>query len=837
MISTFFHAPKNIKILKDVIEESLKKELNIKEDFLHQYEQSFLETMKYVEENSPKEIPRGINKDEYLLKLNKKVYQLYTPILKEKVVKDQQQKQYQEKYELRVPPRNIPISTQSERVQPKPQTIVPTNRVISSQQQRKPVEEDRDRQFDPILMNNYDNIQIMEYPRPPPDMMKINEESSKNVMMKLQNERDLLEVKPKEVDFRDQKSLNIEQSKEFMMNQYSELAKQYENGIQQPYIPPPQEEGPSFEAIPLDSIDMYEEEEEIPVMKPNHFDIEEKPRKRIQMKIEEQTNIEDKKQMDSLQDFHFKEEKKTKQKNKVSFEEDLSKKEVQSPIKPIEYSSLIQQPIQPLYDKLSPNRDNILFSGNSLELPKKTLSPPIQDIPIQKYQKKNIILDTMKRDYLKMSEIYDYGLEVGFKESDDRIRYDTVKDKKGNVLVQGIEVEKKYKKTNRIPIQKEKIEKISVKRVYIPNESKYVGGRGPLFYSGGEPLSKQDNFHHHQKVTTHSTGIEVNEWNKQPFIMIGDIKMIEKEKTEEYRIYEPIEGCIYERGKKEMDKISLKIQDCRGKQMFIGKDWYYIERIFRGSKKYSPISGEEYDTTCILLKNQDKDYEKWIRENSNQKEPKMILNHHGIQPGDKIQIHKTYSFQVPVLFFTELMKTRLEESEDGLYYYLLFYYQTDVIKYIFLKDILPQGENIYQYYMVLKNKKKNVRFKIEENIENHKIKIEKKKFDKYFGGGGVEEIERMGILRRVREGYQEDERYQIHDKVGYYVSKVGNFTNVSQLKKEENQMWYLEIDYPYGNLSKDLREDEEDFSMMQNDYFLVEEKRQIFYEFDVEYDL
>lgn len=832
MISTFFHAPKNVKILKDVIEESLKKELNIKEDFLHQYEQSFLETMRYVEENSPKEIPRGISKDEYLLKLNKKVYQLYTPILKEKVVKDQQQKQYQEKYDLRVPPRNIPVSTQSERVQPKPQTIVPNNRVISSQQQRKPIEEDRDRQFDPILMNNYDNIQIMEYPRPPPDTMKINEESSKNVMMKLQNERDLLEVKPKEVDFRDPKTLNVEQSKEFMMNQYNELAKQYENGIQQPYIPPLQrdeDDGPSFEAIPLDSMEMFggvdEEEEEKPVTKPNHFDMEERPRKRIQMKVEE------KKQIDSLQDFHFTEEKKPKQKQKVSFEEDLPKREVSSslsrsmnepkevrsfdekpvsPIKPIEYSSLIQSQPQPLY-----------------------IPPP--EVPIHKYQKKNIILDTMRRDYLKMSEIYDYSLEVGYKENDDKIRYDTVKDKKGNVLVQGMEVEKKYKKTNRIPIQKEKIEKIYLKRVYIPNESRYVGGRGPLFYSGGEALSKQDDFHRHQKVLTHSTGLEVNEWERQPFIQIGDIKMIEKEKTDRFKIYEPIEGCIYEKGKKEIDTLSLKIQDCRGKQIFIGKDWYYIERIFRGSKRYSPISGEEYDTTCILIKNQDKDYEKWIRENSNQKEPKMILNHHGIQPGDKIQIHKTYSFQVPVLFFTELMKTKIEESEDGLYYYLLFYYQSDVIKYIFLKDILPQGENIYQYYMVLKNKKKNVRFKIEENIENHKIKIEKKKFDKYFGGG-IEEIERMGILRRIREGYQEDEKYQIQNHEGYYVTKVGNFTNVSQLKKEENQMWYIEIDYPYNNLNKDLREDEEDFSMMQNDFFLVEEKRQIFYEFDVEYD-
>ncbi len=175
-------------------------------------------------------------------------------------------------------------------------------------------------------------------------------------------------------------------------------------------------------------------------------------------------------------------------------------------------------------------------------------------------------------------------------------------------------------------------------------------------------------------------------------------------------------------------------------------------------------------------------------------------------------------------------------NEHCYLYHYIYYYQSDVIKYIFLKDILPQGENIYQYYMVLKNKKKNVRFKIEENLDNHKIKIEKKKFDKYFGGG-VEEIERIGLLRRVKEGYQEEDRYQLHDKDGYYVTKVGNFTNVSQLKKEENQMWYIEIDYPYQNLTKDLREDEEDFSMMQHDFFIVEEKRKILYEFVIEFHI
>ncbi len=825
MISTFFHSPKNVKILKDVIQDSLKKELNIQQDFIQNYEQSFLETMKYVEDNSPKEIPRGISKDEYLLKLNKKVYQLYTPILKEKVVKEQQQKQYQEKYELRVPPRNIPVSTQSDRVQPKPQTIVPNNRLISSQQRKNNTETEipKDHQFDPILMENYQNIQVMEYPRPPPDTMKINETDSKNVIMNLQNERSLLDVKPKEIDFRDQKPPNIEQSKELMMNQYNELAKQYENGIQQPYISPQDNDNkPSFEAIPLDSLDMYggveeneeEEEEERPVMRPNHFDIEERPKRRVQMTIEEKREEEPpRRTFDSIQDFHFGEEKKnTKQKQRVTFEDDL--KEPNSPIKPIEYSSLFQPQVS---------------------LP----APTPVEIPKVVTEKKSFILDTLKRDYLKMSEIYDYMVEIGKKENEDRIRYDTVKDKKGNVLVNGMEVEKRYKKTNQITLPKEKIEKIQIKRIYVPNQERYIGGRGPLFYSGGEALSKQDDFQRYQKVNTHSTGIEVNEWEREPFILIEDKKFIEKSQNKKYRVFEPIEeneGTIYQKGKNEIDKYSLKIKNSRNQPIFIGKDWYYIERIFRGSKRYSSISGEEYDTTCILLKNQDRDYEKWIKENSKQKEPKMNLNHHGIEPGDKIQIHKTYSFQVPVLFFTDLMKTKVEESEDGLYYYLLFYYQSDVVKYIFLKDILPQGENIYQYYMVLKNKKKNVRFKIEENLDNHKIKIEKKKFDKYFGGG-VEEIERIGLLRRVKEGYQEEDRYQLHDKNGFYVTKVGNFTNVSQLKKEENQMWYIEIDYPYQNLTKDLREDEEDFSMMQHDFFIVEEKRQILYEFGIEFNI
>jgi hypothetical protein len=88
MLSIHFHSSQNVDSIKESIQDAIRKELNIKSNFIEKYNDGLKETMKYVESKVSKEIPPGLSEDEYIYMMNKKVQNIVLPLIKENLLKD-----------------------------------------------------------------------------------------------------------------------------------------------------------------------------------------------------------------------------------------------------------------------------------------------------------------------------------------------------------------------------------------------------------------------------------------------------------------------------------------------------------------------------------------------------------------------------------------------------------------------------------------------------------------------------------------------------------------------------------------------------------------------------
>ncbi len=88
MLSIHFHSSQNVDSIKESIQDAIRKELNIKNNFIDKYNDGLKETMKYVESKVSKEIPPGLSEDEYIYMMNKKVQNIVLPLIKENLMKN-----------------------------------------------------------------------------------------------------------------------------------------------------------------------------------------------------------------------------------------------------------------------------------------------------------------------------------------------------------------------------------------------------------------------------------------------------------------------------------------------------------------------------------------------------------------------------------------------------------------------------------------------------------------------------------------------------------------------------------------------------------------------------
>ena len=81
MINNSFYSQNNINILKSIIKDELNININKNHEII------INETMKYVENNAGSNPPSNMSNKDYLFLMNKKVYDIVLPVIKNSVTK------------------------------------------------------------------------------------------------------------------------------------------------------------------------------------------------------------------------------------------------------------------------------------------------------------------------------------------------------------------------------------------------------------------------------------------------------------------------------------------------------------------------------------------------------------------------------------------------------------------------------------------------------------------------------------------------------------------------------------------------------------------------------
>jgi hypothetical protein len=181
MINNLFYSDKNKNAIKYVISEDIKIPCK------NNYDKIINETMQYVSSQVNPKPPNGMSENDYLFLMNKKVYDIVSPIIKTDIEKSK-------------------ISNNIKVIDKKEKYIEAV--------------------FDPLLMKNFDVPSLMEYPKPATNN-KLTEDKSNNIIQNLDNERSTLIPKLKPIDF----SIKDDNQKVDTTQLYNELLTTYNKQV------------------------------------------------------------------------------------------------------------------------------------------------------------------------------------------------------------------------------------------------------------------------------------------------------------------------------------------------------------------------------------------------------------------------------------------------------------------------------------------------------------------------------------------------------------------------------------------------------------------------------
>ena len=165
MINNLFYSQKNIDVIKSIINEKVNTKNNNNFDLI------INETMNYVSSQVSSTPPKGVKEEEYLFLMNKKVYDTVLPLMK----KAQMKKVEFEKKSVEIESKKVNVYNENK---------------------RNDIENNI---FDPLLLRNFENPAIIEYPKP--SINKITNESIDSKIKYLENERSTLTPKIRPIDF------------------------------------------------------------------------------------------------------------------------------------------------------------------------------------------------------------------------------------------------------------------------------------------------------------------------------------------------------------------------------------------------------------------------------------------------------------------------------------------------------------------------------------------------------------------------------------------------------------------------------------------------------------
>ena len=835
MTSKLFYSNNNKNAIKYIINEHIEKKLNVKIN--NNFDAMINDTMDYVISQVSKEPPKGMQHEEYIFLMNKKVYDLITPIIKTNI----------ENNKTKNITNNNLNNNKSLKIKEDVQIISEKNKSNNSIQ---------DNIFDPLLLRNFEIPAVMEYPKPGAN--KNNFENIDNKIKSLEDERLTLTPKIRPVDFTiKDESINNKNT----VQMYNELLTSYNTQVT--------------------SMNAFEN---------NQKNINEK----IQRIEENELLIYNSNQsftpIDLLQN-------KNESKNFFGIN-DIQNNGINDILKDVNSIAYNRNDIETFInngDDYQNNNNITINNGNALLLSsenKRTVfSPENTKYYEDNYKKENyskvdlknssenfgsvnsigsqILVKEPKMTLIEKKfiltidsadrDLYEYPLQTCFQvklaPAGDNLIYNTHYDENNTLIL--YEKNISYGDGSKASINEtfDNIRSIKLTAANVPNNLIYIGGtdgklniptnifkdsytyivipelRGP--YKSNNTLS--NNAFAKLIIPPGSTGINITSTVESSFTILTTTV------PSEYFMYDPILN-----GK--LDKMTLNFFNKNGHLFNFGIDKLFVEKFMEGSNRYYGNCGEKYLTTRLLIQNKNDEYKKYCNTYYPNSSPCNYLNSNPILHSDLIYFYYTRPNYDQVIYLEEYVniskliydlpinKLKIsahysKKNEKG---------ETKNIQVNF-KDIIPGGIDnnvlIYKdYYIVLYDKKtyKYYYLKIDtfsgKSIVVNYTNTEKILLSEY-------KNIKIGISKSNLRGINNDDPQSLFYNAGYNVLSKGNIDNDTQIvdtsiniSNIDNVSFIIEINYPYNKLPDYLKDNTK---YIPGEIFLIQEKMQISYTFEI----
>jgi hypothetical protein len=815
MINKLFYSNNNKNAIKYIINENIEKNLNVKLN--NNFDMMINDTMDYVLSQVSKEPPKGMQTEEYIFLMNKKVYELILPVIKTNIEKN--------KLKKNISNQNISNQNISNQIP------IENNKLNNSIQNNI---------FDPLLLKNFEQPSVMEYPKP--SIHKNNNENIDTKIKSLENERSTLTPKIRPIDF----TLKDDEPNKNTVQMYNELLTTYNTQVNSMS---------SFDTNQKkinEKIEKIEENELLNYNNNQSFT----PIDLLQNKNESKNffginDIESNGINSILKDIN----------NNVAY----NRNDVETFINNDNENNIINNKLNNLEYLLNENKNSSKYSEINIQEntgPKFSNVNSIGSTVLINEPKMNIIekkfiltIDSVDRD------LYEYPLQTYFQvklaPAGNNLLYNTYYDEYNTLIL--YEKTISYGDGNNSSINEtfDNIRSIKLTSVNVPNSIIYVGGlytdtnnvtnifkesytylvipelRGP--YKSNNTLS--NNAFAKLIIPTGSNGLE------HSAIVQTYFTLLTTSNDSEYFIYDPILN-----GK--MDKMTLNFVNKNGKLFNFGIDKLYVEKIMEGTYKYNGNCGEKYLTTKLLIQNKNDEYRKYCNAYYPNNNSCNYLNSNPLIPTDLIYFYYTRPSYDQIIYledYVNISKMTYDFTNKKLKISASYLkkMENNEMKNIQInfKDIIPGGIDnnplIYNnYYIILYDKKTTKYYYLKvDSFSGKSIVVIYKKNEKMH----LSEYKhiRIGISKSNLRGTNNDDNQSLFCNSGYYVLDKGNSpseNNNDSINDDiitlniDNTSFLIEINYPY-NLLPDYIKDNNKY--IPGEIFLIQDKMQISYTFEI----
>lgn len=792
MITNKFNSSKNKNVIKAIINDDIEQKYN--RNINNNYDEMINDTMDYVLSQVSSTTPKGMKEEEYLYLMNKKVYDIVSPL----IIKNINEKKM-------VPtPVNPQKLNNSLRATEASFTNKNNNNIMTKMREKQEQESLQDKIFDPVLLKNYETPPtIMDYPMP-----AVNKITNQKVVV---NERINITPKIKPIDF----TIKDNVVKDNTTQLYNDLLTTYNSQINNMT---------EFENNQKNRNKNIEEIENITI---NKFIEDEKSFTPIDLLRDPQ----------STNDFFEVKENKLML-NNINNNIAYNRNDIETFIgyDQDSKSTLIDKTLIP-----SNNKNNgIMYNsnnGNNLEFgPSNYPNNPIMlDEPKFKILNKDffIVIDSGDRD------LYEYPnpttFQIKFAPTGNSLRIETFYDQYNTLIIREKIIIFGDNSNTSIRETFDNVKTITCSTVNFPTNIIYIGSTDPQTNNSGVPLNIYTQPYifliipELRSPYSGSNTISQNAFskllinsslntNQTSSLTLSNFTILSKSNPTEIFTYDPVTL-----GK--LDKLTLNLVNKNGVPCNVGIDKLFINNFSLGTNRYDGYCGNQFITTIFNIQSNNQEYVKYCSLYSKRGECN-IINSHPIKNGDLIYFYNTRPTIDQIAYFEDyitISKLKYDKVNNKLNIYLQYLKNIDNKEEkinVNIKNILGNNILIYKdYYIVFFDSKKSYSYFLKiDQINDNYITVEYNESLPIFKNYSTIKI---GITKSNLRGATDDNPHSLFYKGGYTVINVGNTIETQ---------WDIEINFPYYNLPEYILNSTVYYPA---EIFLIQEKLQISYNFDI----